>query len=82
LKTLDHVAYTITNYKTDDVAAELKRRKMIAADSNPNGSLGINCVDINNFKTQVCDITLVPDAEKKRANPATPADGARGQRRP
>ena len=42
---------------------------MIPETSNPNGSLGINCVDINNFKTQVCDITLVPDAEKKRANP-------------
>src|SRR5262245_2644246 len=67
LKSLDHVAYTITNYDSDKVADELRRRKMIGADANVKGSLGINCIDINGFKTQVCDITLVPDAEKKRA---------------
>jgi catechol 2,3-dioxygenase-like lactoylglutathione lyase family enzyme len=67
LKSLDHVAYTITNYDSDKVADELRRRKMINADANVKGSLGINCVDVNGLKTQVCDITLVPDAEKKRA---------------
>jgi len=77
LKSLDHVAYTIANYKNPEVAAELKRRKMIAENANTEGSLGINCVDINNFKTQVCDIALVTDGEKRRAQPSQP-----GQRRP
>jgi catechol 2,3-dioxygenase-like lactoylglutathione lyase family enzyme len=66
LNTLDHVAYTIENYKTEPVGAELKRRKMIAADSNVGDSLGINCVDINNFKTQVCAWNLVPNADRTR----------------
>jgi catechol 2,3-dioxygenase-like lactoylglutathione lyase family enzyme len=66
LKTLDHVAYTIADYKSDAVAAELKRRKMISETANVAGSLGINCVDVNNFKTQVCDLNLVPDGEKRR----------------
>lgn len=66
LKSLDHVAYTIENYKSEDVEAELRRRKMIKPDADVKGSLGINCIDINGFKTQVCDRILVPDAEKKR----------------
>ncbi|MBI4471772.1 MAG: VOC family protein [Acidobacteria bacterium] len=66
LNTLDHVALTIENYKTEPVGAELKRRKMISADANVGDSLGINCVDINNFKTQVCAWNLVPNAERTR----------------
>lgn len=77
LKSLDHVALTIADYKSDAVVAELRRRKMIPETANVAGSLGPDCVDINNFKTQVCDITLVPDAERKRKLTAQP-----GQRRP
>ncbi len=65
LKSLDHVAYTITNYDQDKVLAELVRRKMVP--EGARASLGINCTDLNGLKTQVCDITLVPDAEKNRA---------------
>lgn len=62
LKTLDHVAYSIETYKNADVEAELKRRNL-----NPrqDTDLSFNCVDINNFKTQVCDKQLVPVAEKR-----------------
>ena len=78
LKSLDHVALTIAGFKSDEVVAELKRRKMIPETANVAGSLGPDCVDINNFKTQVCDIDLVPDAERKRRNPPPQP----GQRRP
>lgn len=62
LKTVDHVAYTIENYRKDPVEAELKRRNL-----NPrvDTDLSYNCVDINGFKTQVCDKGLVPLAEKR-----------------
>lgn len=66
LNTLDHVAYTIADYVSADVEAELKRRGMIEPDADVTGSLGINCVDINGFKTQVCDRNLVPNAEIRR----------------
>ena len=66
LKTLDHVAYTIANYESAEVEAELRRRKLIEPEADVAGSLGINCVDINGFKTQVCDKNLVPDAEGQR----------------
>ena len=66
LDSLDHVAYTIADYNSADVEAELKRRKMIEPDDDVTGSLGINCVDINGFKTQVCDINLVSNAEQGR----------------
>ena len=64
--TLDHVAYTIADYETRPVGLELKRRGMIAADSNAeNGtSLGINCVDVNDFKTQICAWNLVVNADR------------------
>jgi hypothetical protein len=65
LNTLDHVAYTIENYNNVSVGTELKRRKMISADASID-SLGINCVDINNFKTQVCAWNLVPNADRTR----------------
>jgi catechol 2,3-dioxygenase-like lactoylglutathione lyase family enzyme len=70
LKSMDHVAYTIPNYKTEEVAAELKRRKMIKVDANVGTSIGINCIDLNGLKTQVCDIELVPQSEKSRAQNA------------
>jgi hypothetical protein len=62
LNSLDHVAYTIENFKKDDVEAELKRRNL-----NPrlDTDLSYNCVDINGFKMQVCDKELVPVAEKR-----------------
>ena len=66
LKSLDHVALTIANYNSAAVEAELKRRQMIAADAKVTGSLGINCKDINGFKSQVCDANLVPDGDKRR----------------
>ena len=52
---LDHVAYTIADYQTRPVGIELKRRGMISEDSDAeNGtSLGINCIDVNDFKTQI-----------------------------
>ena len=85
LKTLDHVAYTIMPYDAEAVYAELHRRKMIADTLNIPatglGRLGPDCVDINNFKTQICDIMLVPGSDNNRSNPAA-GRGAQGQRRP
>ena len=62
LKSLDHVAYTIETFRKDEVEAELKRRNL-----NPrlDTDLSFNCVDVNGFKTQVCDKQLVPLAEKR-----------------
>jgi catechol 2,3-dioxygenase-like lactoylglutathione lyase family enzyme len=62
LKSLDHVAYTIEGYQKDKVEAELTRRNL-----NPrvDTDLSFNCVDINGFKTQVCDKELVPFAERR-----------------
>jgi catechol 2,3-dioxygenase-like lactoylglutathione lyase family enzyme len=83
LKTLDHVAYTIDNYQTAPVAKELIRRQMIPATSNAatGTSLGINCVDVNKFKTQICAWNLVVNAD--RGNRLTgERGGGRGQRRP
>jgi len=67
LNTLDHVAYTIEKYDNVSVGAELKRRKMIEQTAGID-SLGINCVDINNFKTQVCAWNLVPNADRTRGS--------------
>lgn len=79
LKTYDHVAYTIENYQTAPVARELIRRQMIPADSNAASgtSLGINCVDVNKFKTQICAWNLVPNAD--RGNRLTGGGGERGR---
>lgn len=66
LGTLDHVAYTIDPFNSDAVVAELKRRKLIPENADVKGSLGPNCVDVNGFKTQVCDRQLVPNGEKTR----------------
>jgi catechol 2,3-dioxygenase-like lactoylglutathione lyase family enzyme len=65
LKSLDHVALTIETYNSPEVEAELKRRGMIKPDAKVNGSLGIDCIDLNGFKNQVCDKDLVPNAEKR-----------------
>lgn len=66
LKSLDHVAYTIENYRKDEVEGELKKRNL-----NPrlDTDLSFNCVDINGFKTQVCDKELVPFAERRPPRP-------------
>ena len=76
--TFDHVAYTIADYETRPVGLELKRRGMISEDSNAeNGtSLGINCIDVNDFKTQICAWNLVTNAD--RGNRLT--GGGRGSR--
>lgn len=83
LKTLDHVAYTIETYDSPSVAKELIRREMIPPTSAEasSGSLGINCVDVNKFKTQVCAWNLVPNADRGTRLTGQPAPG-RGQRRP
>ena len=60
LGTLDHVAYTIADYNNDAVKAQLDRLDM---KPHQDTMLSFNCVDVNNFKTQVCDKQLVPDAE-------------------
>ena len=69
LKTLDHCALTIEHYETRPVALELKRRKMIPETSTAEtgNSLGINCVDVNNFKTQVCAWDEAPTQDRTRA---------------
>ncbi len=79
LKTLAHCALTIENYDTHDVALELKRRKMIPETSNAEtgNSLGINCVDINNFKSQVCAWNEAPNQDRSRAQRGRGA-GSRG----
>jgi catechol 2,3-dioxygenase-like lactoylglutathione lyase family enzyme len=65
LKTLDHVAYSIETYKKEDVLPELTRLNM---NPRPDTVLSFNCVDVNGFKTQVCDKQLVPVAEKRPRN--------------
>lgn len=59
LKSFDHVAYTIADYDSAKVYAELVKQKMIEPNDRQVGSLGINCKDVNGFKTQICDIKLV-----------------------
>ncbi len=66
LGTLDHVAYTIANYNNDSVKVDLDRLKMKPQQDTP---LSFNCRDVNDFKTQVCDKQLVPEAEKRPPNP-------------
>jgi catechol 2,3-dioxygenase-like lactoylglutathione lyase family enzyme len=64
LKSLDHIAYSIEPYNSAQVEAELRKRKLIQPDANVTGSLGINCVDVNGFKTQVCDKLLVLNSSR------------------
>jgi len=82
LKTLDHVAYTIDNYETAPVAKELIKRQMIPADSTAatGTSLGINCVDVNKFKTQICAWNLVPNGDRGPRLTGQPEGGPRGDR--
>ena len=61
LKRLDHAAYTIENYDHAAVEAELTRRGLRPRE---DFALSYNCVDINGAPTQVCDIGLVPLAER------------------
>jgi len=80
LKTFDHCALTIANYDVHQVAAELKRRKMIPENSNAEAqnSQGINCVDVNNFKSQVCSWNEAPNEDRMRAQRGKqPARGTR-----
>jgi len=64
LNSLDHVAYSIEPYNSEEVEAELRKRKMIQPDAKVKGSLGINCVDVNGFKTQICDKLLVLNSSR------------------
>jgi catechol 2,3-dioxygenase-like lactoylglutathione lyase family enzyme len=66
LGTLDHVAYTIADYDNDAVKAELEKHNM---QPRQDTMLSFNCRDVNNFKTQVCDKRLVPEAEKRPPAP-------------
>ena len=87
LKTLDHCALTVANYDTPKVVAELKRLKIIAADSKVGADgqpdYGIYGVDVNNFKVQVCSWMEAPTQDDRRLlrslQPPTAAPaGARG----
>jgi len=85
LKSLDHCALTIENYDTRSVALELKRRKMIAETSTAEtgNSRGINCVDVNNFKSQVCAWDEAPNQDRSRAiQQQRGGQAPAGQRRP
>jgi hypothetical protein len=84
LRTFDHCALTIENYETRAVALELKRRKMIPETSNAEttNSLGINCVDVNNFKSQVCAWDEAPNQDRSRAQRGQQPARGTGQRRP
>ncbi len=62
LGTLDHIAYTITEFDKDSVEAELARRNL---EPRLDTDYSFNCVDINGFKTQVCDRELVIFAEQR-----------------
>ncbi len=64
LRSLDHVAYTIADYDDAVVYAELTRRGLKPTVSG-GGGVSYNCVDINDFKTQVCHIDLVRQAERR-----------------
>jgi hypothetical protein len=66
LGTLDHVAYTIADYDNDAVKAQLDKLGM---QPRQDTMLSFNCRDVNNFKTQVCDKRLVPEAEKRPPAP-------------
>jgi catechol 2,3-dioxygenase-like lactoylglutathione lyase family enzyme len=62
LKTLDHVAYSIEKFDKAAVEAELNRRNL---QPRLDTDYSFNCVDINGFKTQVCDKELVVFAERR-----------------
>ena len=72
LGSLDHVAYTIADYKNDDVKVMLDKYNM---KPQQDTMLSFNCRDVNNFKTQVGDKALVPEAAKRPPNP----NGGRGR---
>ena len=62
LGTLDHVAYSIETFEKESVEAELQRRNL---QPQLDAEYSFNCVDINGFKTQVCDKKLVVFAEQR-----------------
>ena len=62
LGTLDHVAYSIETFDRESVEAELQRRNL---DPRLDAEYSFNCVDVNGFKTQVCDKELVVFAEQR-----------------
>ena len=62
LGTLDHVAYSIETFEKESVEAELQRRNLKPV---LDAEYSFNCVDINGFKTQVCDKELVVFAEQR-----------------
>ena len=70
LKTLDHCALTVENYDTPRVVTELKRLKIIPADSKVGSDgqpdYGIYGVDLNNFKVQVCSWLEAVTQDRRR----------------
>lgn len=62
LGTLDHVAYSIERFEKESVEAELQRRNL---EPQLDTDYSFNCIDINGFKTQVCDKELVVFAEQR-----------------
>jgi catechol 2,3-dioxygenase-like lactoylglutathione lyase family enzyme len=88
LGTLDHCALTVADYDTPKVVAELKRLKIIPADSKIGADgqpdYGIYGVDLNNFKTQVCSWMEAPTQDDRRLERSLqpPTQQQRGQRRP
>jgi catechol 2,3-dioxygenase-like lactoylglutathione lyase family enzyme len=70
LKTLDHCALTVENYDTPKVVTELKRLKIIPADStvgtDGQPDYGIYGVDLNNFKVQVCSWLEAVTQDRRR----------------
>jgi catechol-2,3-dioxygenase len=91
LKTLDHCALTVDNYDTPKVVAELKRLKIIPADSTVGADgqpdYGIYGVDLNKFKIQVCSWKEAPTQDDRRLQRSLQPNpqrgrGSRGQRQP
>jgi len=82
LGTLDHCALTVADYDTPKVVEQLKKYKIIPADSKIGADgqpdYGIYGVDLNNFKTQVCSWKEAPTQYARRLERSSQP----GQRRP
>lgn len=76
LRTLDHCALTVDNYDTARVIQELKRLKIIPADSTLGADgqpdYGIYGVDLNGFKVQVCSWLEAVTQDRRRQQRASP----------
>jgi hypothetical protein len=80
---LDHCALTVADYDTPKVVTELKRLKIIPADSNvgANGpDYGIYGVDLNKFRIQVCSWKEAPTQDDRRLERSVNPQRGRGGR--